>query len=84
MVNLGNPEAAFATSFLPNDGVGLARLEFIIAEAIKIHPMALAQPDKLGAEDHAEITRLTAGYANPADYVVDRLSEGVATIAAAF
>jgi pyruvate,water dikinase len=84
MVNLGNPEAAFATSFLPNDGVGLARLEFIIAEAIKIHPMALVQPEKLGAEEQAEIARLTAGYANPADYFVERLAEGVATIAAAF
>jgi pyruvate, water dikinase len=84
MVNLGNPEAAFATSFLPNDGVGLARLEFIIAETVKIHPMALVHPEKLDAEDRAEIARLTTSYATPADFFIERLSECVATIAAAF
>jgi pyruvate,water dikinase len=85
MVNLGNPEIAFRTSFLPNDGVGLARMEFIIAETIKAHPMALAHPERVtdGAE-RAAIAALAHGYATPADYFVGRLSEGVGTIAAAF
>ena len=85
MINLGNPELAFKTSFLPNDGIGLARMEFIISESIKVHPMALAHPDKV--EDPAErkqIERLCRGYAKPADFFVERLAEGVGTIAAAF
>jgi pyruvate, water dikinase len=85
MVNLGNPELAFQTSLLPTDGVGLARMEFIISEAIKVHPMALLHPERVGdPAERAEIERLTAGYARPADYFVERLSEGVGTIAAAF
>ena len=85
MVNLGNPDLAFQTSFLPADGVGLARMEFIISEAIKVHPMALIHPERVEdpAERH-EIERLTAGYARPADYFVEKLAEGVGTIAAAF
>jgi pyruvate,water dikinase len=85
MVNLGNPELAFQTSFLPNDGVGLARMEFIISEAIKVHPMALVHPERVEHPDERkEIERLAAGYARPADYFVEKLSEGVGTIAAAF
>ncbi len=85
MVNLGNPDIAFRTSFLPNDGVGLARMEFIIAEHIRIHPMALVHPEKVSdAKARAEIARLTAGHPRPSDYFVERLAEGVATIAAAF
>ena len=85
MVNLGNPELAFQTSFLPNDGVGLARMEFIISEAIKVHPMALVHPERVEhADERKEIERLAAGYARPADYFVEKLSEGVGTIAAAF
>jgi pyruvate,water dikinase len=85
MVNLGNPEIAFRTSFLPNDGVGLARMEFIINESIKAHPMALAHPERVeDADERAIIARLTRGYATSADFFVERLSEGVATIAAAF
>ena len=85
MVNLGNPELAFKTCFLPNDGVGLARMEFIISEYIKVHPMALIYPDRVdNAEERAEIARLTYSYDKPADYFVQRLSEGVGTIAAAF
>jgi len=85
MVNLGNPDIAFRTSLLPNDGVGLARMEFIIAEHIRIHPMALVHPEKVtDPAAKADIARLTAGYARPADYFVERLAEGVATIAAAF
>ncbi|CCE01789.1 phosphoenolpyruvate synthase [Bradyrhizobium sp. STM 3809] len=85
MVNLGNPELAFKTALLPNDGVGLARMEFIINQSIGIHPMALAAPDKVkSARDRAAIKRLTARYDKPAAFFVERLSEGVGTIAAAF
>ena len=85
MVNLGNPDLAFQTSFLPVDGVGLARMEFIISEAIKVHPLALIHPERIeDPAERAEIERLTAGYARPADYFVEKLSEGVGTIAAAF
>ncbi|ALK97182.1 phosphoenolpyruvate synthase [Massilia sp. WF1] len=85
MVNIGNPDTAFRTSFLPNDGVGLARMEFIIAEHIRIHPMALAHPEKVAdAAVAAEIGRITRGAPSPADYFVRELSEGVGTIAAAF
>ncbi|MBP8297971.1 MAG: phosphoenolpyruvate synthase, partial [Burkholderiales bacterium] len=85
MINLGNPELAFKTSFLPNDGVGLARMEFIINEAIKVHPMALVHPEKVDdPKERAAIARLVQGYATPADFFVERLAEGVGTIAAAF
>ncbi|OOG51852.1 phosphoenolpyruvate synthase [Polaromonas sp. C04] len=85
MVNLGNPDLAFQTASLPTDGVGLARMEFIIAEDIKVHPMALVHPEKVADEAvRAQIERLTRGYARPQDYFVRQLSEGVGTIAAAF
>jgi pyruvate,water dikinase len=85
MINLGNPELAFKTSFLPNDGIGLARMEFIISEYIKAHPMALVHPEKIrDAAERSQIERLARGHAKPADFFVERLSEGVGTIAAAF
>lgn len=85
MVILGNPEIAFKTSFLPNDGVGLARMEFIINEDVKAHPMALVHPERVeDPETRRTLDILTAGYATPADFFVERLAEGVATIAAAF
>jgi len=85
MVNLGNPDLAFKTSFLPNDGVGLARMEFIISEAIKVHPLALAHPERVSdPAAWAQIARLTRGYADGASFFVERLSEGIGTIAAAF
>lgn len=84
MMNVGNPDSAFSVASLPNDGVGLARMEFIIAESIKAHPMALVHPERLDAHERDEIARLTAQYASPGDFFVQRLSEGVATIAAAF
>ena len=85
MINIGNPDIAFQTRFLPNDGVGLARMEFIIAEHIKVHPMALVHPERIDdPEVRAEIDNLTRLFARPADYFVTRLSEGVGTIAAAF
>ena len=85
MVNLGNPELAFKTSFLPSDGVGLARMEFIINQYIKAHPMALLYPERIGdPNERLAIEDLTRDYASPAEFFVERLSEGVGTIAAAF
>jgi pyruvate,water dikinase len=85
MLNLANPDLAFRTSFLPNDGVGLARMEFIINQAIGIHPMALVHPERVqDLGQRTEIRRRTRGYARPQDYFVERLSEGIGTIAAAF
>jgi len=85
MLNLGNPELAFKSSFLPNDGVGLARMEFIINEYIKVHPMALLYPDKVSSEtERTAIKHLIKNYASAEEYFVQRLSEGVGTIAAAF
>jgi pyruvate,water dikinase len=85
MLNVGDPDNAFKLSFLPNDGVGLARMEFIINDTIKAHPMALVHPEKVAdPKERAEIARLTAGYPTPADFFVERLAEGVGTIAAAF
>ena len=85
MLNLGNPDLAFMTRALPNDGVGLARLEFIINEYIKAHPMALLHPEKVPQEsERKQLESLTRSYRSGADYFVKRLSEGVGTIAAAF
>jgi len=85
MLNVGNPEEAFKLSFLPNDGVGLAREEFIISNAIKVHPLALLDYERLDdAGLKADIDRLTTGYTNKAQFFVDRLAQGVAMIAAAF
>jgi len=85
MVNLGNPDLAFKTALRPNDGVGLARMEFVIAEHIGIHPMALVEPAKVAsAADRETIARLTRHHRRPADFFVERLSEGIGTIAAAF
>jgi pyruvate,water dikinase len=85
MVNLGNPDLAFHTALLPNDGVGLARMEFIISESIKAHPMALVHPERVTDPDtRAALARLVEGYPDGATFFVERLSEGIATIAAAF
>jgi pyruvate,water dikinase len=85
MMNVGNPEIAFDLAAIPNDGVGLARLEFIINNYIRIHPMALIQSEKVtDPKVRGEIETLTRGYANKADFFVDRLAQGVAKIAAAF
>jgi len=85
MLNLANPEMAFSLSKIPNDGVGLARMEFIINSFIKIHPMALVHPEKITDPNvQQEIETLTFGYKNPKDYFVSKLAEGVGTIAAAF
>ncbi len=85
MMNVGNPDNAFHLSFIPNDGVGLARLEFIINNFIRIHPMALVHFDSLN-DDHArrEIEQLTIGYEDKRQFFIDRLAQGVAKIASAF
>jgi len=85
MLNLGNPELALRTAMLPNDGVGLARMEFIISEHIKVHPMALVSPEKVvSAQARQDIQQLVRNYPKPADYFVEKLSEGVGMIGAAF
>ncbi|MGB8387795.1 putative PEP-binding protein, partial [Mycobacterium sp.] len=85
MLNLGNPDLAFKTSFLPNDGVGLARMEFIVSEYIKVHPLALLHPDKVeDPEARRTVDRLIRGHSDGGDFFVQRLSEGIGTIAAAF
>ena len=85
MMNVGNPEEAFRLSYLPNDGVGLARKEFIISNSIKIHPKALLDYERLTDPDVKDaIDRLTVGYADKPLFFVERLAQGVAMIAAAF
>jgi pyruvate,water dikinase len=85
MLNLGDPDQAFRCAMLPSAGVGLARMEFIIQQHIGIHPMALAEPDRVRpARDRAAIQRATRRFAKPADFFVERLAEGVGTMAAAF
>ena len=82
MMNVGDPTNAFALSFLPNDGIGLAREEFIIASTIRIHPLALLNFNKLKDKSaKKKIEELTFGYKNKADYFVDKLAEGIAKIA---
>ena len=84
MMNVGNPDIAFGTAAIPNDGVGLARLEFIINN-IRLHPMALIQFEKVtDPKVRAEIEKLTKGYDNKSDCFVDKLAQGVAKIGAAF
>jgi pyruvate,water dikinase len=83
MLNLANPDMAFEVSKLPCEGVGLARLEFIIATNIGVHPNALIDYDKLDRGLQKDIRTKIAGYASPRDYYIDRLAEGVGTIAAA-
>ncbi|NNK37155.1 MAG: phosphoenolpyruvate synthase, partial [Xanthomonadales bacterium] len=84
MMNVGNPDRAFDFSHIPNAGVGLARLEFIINRMIGVHPKALLEFDRLDDETRALVERKMAGYADPVSFYVSRLAEGVATIAAAF
>jgi len=84
MMNVGNPELAFAFRRLPNEGVGLARLEFIISKNVGIHPKALIEYATLPADLKAEIAPRIAAYGDPVEYYVAKIAEGVATIAAAF
>ena len=85
MMNLANPEEAFSLSFIPNQGVGLARMEFIVTTYIKVHPLALVDFERLeDAAAKAEIERLTAGYTDKPQFFVDKLAQGVGMLAAAF
>ena len=85
MMNVGNPEMAMADSFTPNDGVGLAREEFVISNYIKIHPLALLNFNKLkDKKAKQQIAQVTAGYKNKKQFFVDKLAEGVGRIAASF
>ena len=84
MMNVGTPDQAFAFSRLPNEGVGLARLEFIINRQIGIHPKALLDLDDLTGRVREQVSAAVAAYSSPREYFVQRVAEGVATIAAAF
>jgi len=85
MINIGAPEIAFRTSFLPNDGVGLARIEFILAEKIRIHPLALYYFERLKDKKiKREIEKITSHYKDKKQFFIDELAEGIAQIAAAF
>jgi pyruvate,water dikinase len=84
MMNVGNPDRAFDFAAIPHKGVGLARLEFIINRMIGVHPRALLEFDKQSAELKDTISKQIAGYADPVSFYVDKLTEGIAQIAAAF
>jgi pyruvate, water dikinase len=84
MLNVANPDQAFEHSFLPNDGVGLARIEFIISRSIQVHPRALLEYHMLSREEQAHIDRFTAGYGDRRRYFIGRLAEGIGMIGAAF
>jgi len=84
MMNLGEPDQALGLSFIPNDGVGLAREEFIIANQIKIHPLALINYQKQPAKIKREIDKLTIGYKDKKQFFIDKLAEGIGKIASAF
>jgi pyruvate,water dikinase len=84
MLNVGNPELAFEFQRLPNEGVGLARLEFIINRNVGIHPKALLEPERQPPEVAREIAARVAGYGSPTEFYIQKIVEGVATIAAAF
>jgi pyruvate,water dikinase len=82
LLNLADPAAAFRWWQLPADGVGLARMEFMVAHQVRVHPMALVHPERLTAEDRRLVDEVTDGYRDRTDYFVDRLAEGIALIAA--
>ena len=84
MVNIADPSAAFQWWKLPAKGVGLARMEFIINNLIKVHPMALVHPERVPPADRALIAKLAKGYAGPTEYFVDRLARGIARLAAPY
>ena len=84
MMNVGTPDRAFGFQFLPNAGIGLARLEFIINRMIGIHPLALLEYTRQDADIMREIDERIAGYADPVSFFIDKLSEGIATLGAAF
>lgn len=84
MMNVGNPDRAFDFACLPNEGVGLARLEFIINRMIGVHPRALLEFDQQSPQLQAEIRSMMAGYSDPVEFYISKLTEGISTLAAAF
>jgi pyruvate,water dikinase len=84
MMNVGTPEQAFSTARMPNDGVGLARMEFIFASWVRVHPLALTRYETLPLKVKREVDELTWGYTDKREYFIDKLSQGIGTIAAAF
>jgi pyruvate,water dikinase len=84
LLNLANPEEALRLAQLPNDGVGLVRIEFIITHTIQAHPLALLHPERLAPAERQKIEQLTRGYADPSQFFVEHLARGVGLIAAAF
>jgi len=84
MMNVGNPDRAFDFANIPNHGVGLARLEFIINRMIGVHPQALLEYDNLDSDTRAAVNDQMAGYTDPVQFFIDKLAEGVSSIAAAF
>jgi len=84
MMNVGSPDMAFSFCQIPNDGVGLARLEFVINNMIGVHPKAILNLDSVPGDMQTEIRKRASGYANPRQFYIDKLAEGVATIGAAF
>lgn len=84
MMNVGNPEIAFKEAAIPNDGVGLARMEFIFANWVRVHPLALTRYAALPADVQKQVDAITAGYADKVEFFIDKLAQGIGTIAAAF
>ena len=84
MMNVANPERAFELAQIPNDGVGLARMEFVFAGWVGVHPLALTRYDSLPPKVKLKVSRLTRGYEDKSEFFVDRLSQGIGTLAAAF
>lgn len=84
MMNVGNPEIAFKEAAIPNDGVGLARMEFIFANWVQVHPLALTRFATLPADVQKQVDAITAGYPDKIEFFVDKLAQGIGTIAAAF
>ncbi len=83
-MNLANPEQAFMYQSIPNDGIGLARIEFMISNMIGIHPNAILHPEKISEETRQKIKEKTSAYASPTEFYIEKLAEGIGTIAAAF
>jgi pyruvate, water dikinase len=84
MVNLGDPSFAYQHALLPTAGIGLARMEFIFASHVRVHPLALTRYDELDATTKREVDAIVAGYGEPTEYLVDKVAVGVGTLAAAF
>ncbi len=84
MMNIGSPEMAFKQSAIPNDGVGLARMEFIFANWVQVHPLALTRYDTLPEDVRVRVDEITVGYNDKVEFFVDKLAQGISTIAAAF